>query len=265
MRADADHRQVNAYVDGEMDLASHLRFEERLKLDAGLRGQVESLRQLSQSLHKGADYHPAPDALRARMAAIAQTQALPQPGRLPPSRNRLRARLGEWLAWRPLVAGMALATFAAVSVTAVLLRVGAEGRLRQELVASHVRATMAQRSIDVASSDQHTVKPWFATQLDYSPPVLPLDVPGASILGGRVDYVDGRRVAVIVYQQGKHVVDHYIWPTREGEEPVKVTVVNGIRIAQWSRAGMAHRLVSDLNPEELQMLVQACRRQDGKG
>ncbi|GAB3661372.1 anti-sigma factor family protein [Ramlibacter alkalitolerans] len=265
MHADSENRQLNAYVDGELDLATHLRFEERLKLDADLRREVEAVQQLSQSLRSEADYHAAPDALRRRIAVLAGVRAAAAGDARPQWQARWRRTLATWLALRPLATGVVLATVATIAVNALMLRAGDDERLQQELVASHVRATMAQRSIDVASSDQHTVKPWFATQLDYSPPVRPLDVPGTSILGGRVDYVEGRRVAVIVYQHGKHLVDHYIWPTRQGDAPVKVAVVNGIRIAQWTRSGMAHRLVSDLDPHELQLIVQACRREEGKG
>jgi len=265
MHAESERLQVNAYVDGEMDLAAQLRFEERLRLDGELRSRVDDLQRLSATLRTQAEYHRAPADLRARVAALARRGSAATPA----ARRRWPARLGAavagWLGLRPLVASLALATFATVTVNVLLLRAGEDERLQQELVASHVRATMAQRSIDVASSDQHTVKPWFATQLDYSPPVRPLDAPGTTILGGRVDYVNGRRVAVIVYQHGKHLVDHYIWPTKQSDGAVKVTTVNGIRIAQWSRGGMAHQLVSDLNPDEMELIVQACRRQEERG
>ncbi|MEJ8837465.1 anti-sigma factor family protein [Ramlibacter sp. AN1133] len=265
MRADTETLQVNAYVDAEMDLASQLRFEERLRLDAGLRAQVQDLRGQSEALREGAQYHVAPAHLRALVSGLAKVPPAPGASGPRPWRARVRAVGADWFAIRPLATGLAVASIVAAMVNPVLLRSSDAERLQRELVASHVRATMAQRSIDVASSDQHTVKPWFATQLDYSPPVRPLEVPGTVILGGRVDYVDGRRVAVIVYQHGRHLVDHYIWPTRQADDTVKVTVVDGIRIAQWSRGGMAHKLVSDMDPEELRVIVQACRQQEEKG
>lgn len=263
MHRDPDRQQANAYVDGELDLQSQLAFEQRLDADGPLRAHVQELQGLSQSLRGAADYHQAPEELRARVAALAAKATTVQvPVR---ARGRRTAAILRWLDWRPLVPALALATVGAIAVNLLLSQAGDDERLQRELIASHVRATMTQRPIDVASSDQHTVKPWFATQLDYSPPVRALDLPGVAIVGGRVDYVDGRRVAVIVYRQGRHVVDHYIWPTRQGDSAPRLSVVDGIRIAQWTRGGMAHKLVSDQTPQELQAMVDACRRAEEGG
>jgi anti-sigma factor RsiW len=84
-------------------------------------------------------------------------------------------------------------------------------------------------------------------------------VPGSVFLGARVDYLDGRRVAVLVYKQGQHLVDHYIWPADAADRTPQVTTVKGFRIAQWTQGGMAHRVVSDVNAAELDAIVQDCR------
>lgn len=254
MRTDAEQLQVHAYVDGAMDLPSQLAFEQRLAADPALRAQVDSLRALSQSLREGADYHAAPAELRARItraaAPAAQMQRAPgRPGAAVPRR----------LLWNPLVPALAFVAIGALALNVILLRIGETGRAREELVASHVRATLSQRAIDVASSDQHTVRPWFSTQLDFSPPVRELRVPGIVLLGGRVDYVQGRKVAVVVYQYRKHGIDLYLWPAGGADSGVDVSVVRGFKLAQWTQGGMAHRLVSDLNDEELQRIVEACR------
>ena len=244
MRADQEARELHAYVDGEMDLAAQLAFEERLSADAQLREQVARLRRLSDSVRRHARYHAAPVEL-LRLAPASR--AAPAPSR--------------WRSWPTLVPVLAFAALAAVVVDVGVLHNRDAQREREELVASHVRATLTQRPIDVASSDQHTVKPWFATQLDFSPPVGVPPGTGAELLGGRVDYIDGRKVAVLVYREGKHTVDHFMWPAEQSASAVSVTVLRGFRVAQWTAGGMAHRLVSDLNEEEFARLVRACRQQ----
>jgi anti-sigma factor RsiW len=243
MRADHDARELHAYVDGEMELGAQLAFEERLAADAQLRDQVARLRQLSDAVRQNAQYHAAPaDLLRLVRAPVASPRA-------------------RWSRWRPLVPVLAFAALAAVVVDVGLLHGHDVQRERDELVASHVRAALTQRPIDVASSDQHTVKPWFASQLDFSPPVRVPPLAGVELLGGRVDYIAGRKVAVLVYREGKHTADHFVWPTGQSDSAPTFAMERGFRIAQWSAAGMAHRLVSDLNEEEFAQLVRACREE----
>ena len=85
-------------------------------------------------------------------------------------------------------------------------------------------------------------------------------VPGVVFVGGRVDYLDGRRVAVLVYQQGRHTVDHYIWPADAADRAPHVTMLKGFRVAEWTQGGMAHRLVTDLNETELEAIIKDCRK-----
>jgi len=254
MRAESDDLQVHAYVDGEMHLEAQLRFEERLAGDARLRAQVDALRSLSQSLRAEAQYHAAPADLRAHLmrAAVPVQETRRVSG--------LVALAGRLVGWRPLVPALALAAIAAVAVNLAVLRTSDAQWQREELVASHVRATLSQRAIDVASSDRHTVKPWFSTQLDFSPTVRELDLPGAALLGGRIDYVQGRRVAVLVYQVRRHVVDHYMWPATGSDSGVELQELRGFRIAQWRQGGLAHRLVSDMDAQELQAVIAASRK-----
>src|SRR5881409_2852062 len=215
MRPDDGKLLVNAYVDGELDLQSQLALEERLEKDPALQAQVEGLRALTHSMREGLDYHAAPADLRARFARAAAP--------VPPTQHRAPGRMAAlaawWSGWNRLAAGLALAVLA---INMAVLRTGEQERAREDLVASHVRAMLSQRAIDVASSDQHTVKPWFASQLDFSPPVKQLDLPGTVLLGGRVDYVDGHKVAVVVYQYRKHIVDLYLWPASGTADGVRV-------------------------------------------
>jgi anti-sigma factor RsiW len=120
-----------------------------------------------------------------------------------------------------------------------------------------VRSTLGQRLVDVASSDRHTVKPWLSSKLDFSPPVTELPLPGSVFLGGRVDYVDGRPVAALAYQQGQHVVNSYLWPSDGKDRAAAFSAERGFQIAHWTRNSMNHWVISDLGREEFAAVVRA--------
>lgn len=243
MTAAMDIRRLNAFIDGELGLEEQLELEARLREDAALREQVERMRALRSAVRDRADYHVAPDALRARVRAMAGSHAAPP--------FRERARGFDWRAWG---AGLALASIAAVALNLTVLQPREDTRIEEDVIASHVRATIGQRAVDVASSDHHTVKPWLSSRLDFSPPV-PDQAAGSALLGGRVDYVDGRPVAALAYKRGLHTVDDFIWPTTQRDSSVAMTSRRGFNIAHWTRAGMTHWLISDLNRAELSQMA----------
>lgn len=149
-----------------------------------------------------------------------------------------------------LLTGMGLLLVAAVATTVLLVRRPSEsGLFVNELVASHVRAELSGRDIDVVSTDQHTVKPWFNGRLDYAPPVEDLAASGFALTGGRLDYVGHRRVAVLIYRYRKHVIDVYVLPTSEvakrGESAPLATQSDGYAVRRWQAAGMTWWAVSD--------------------
>jgi anti-sigma factor RsiW len=246
--APTDMQQLNAFIDGELDLKSQLEFEARLRSDAALRTQADRLRQWRSALREGADYHAAPAALRQRL----MTSHAP-PLAAPPAMPRLRHRASavqRWLGGRPMVALLGMAGVLAVALNLAWMRAAPSDRVHDDIVASHVRSTLGQRLVDVASSDRHTVKPWLSAKLDFSPPVTELPLPGSKFLGGRVDYVDGRPVAALVYQQGQHVVNSYLWPTQGKDSAAVFSAERGFQIAHWTRGGMNHWLISDLARDE---------------
>ena len=251
-------QQINAFVDGELDLAGELAMEERMRGDAELRAQVEALRQLRTAIREGADYHAAPAALRQGLAGL-----LPQaPSPAPVRPSALAATVGRWFAWRPLAASFALVATLAVALNLAFLRPSQDDRLLDEVVASHVRSTLGQHLVDIASSEHHTVKPFLSSKLDFSPPANELAIPGSVFLGGRVDYLDGHPVAALVYRQGEHVVNSFVWPGPAGDSKPSFSSTRGYQTAHWSESGMNHWVISDVNREEFKAVVGAIQVAD---
>jgi anti-sigma factor RsiW len=230
MKSD-DSRALHAYVDGELDAAAILELESRMAADPALRAAYERLRDVSTAVRTQADYHRAPAHLR--------------PG-------RSRARRAALLA--PAFAAIAAIAFAAGLFVA---RPGDDDALAREAVAAHVRANLSGRLVDVASSDQHTVKPWFSARLPFSPAVADYSQAGFELAGGRLDYVGGEPVAVMVYKRRQHVIDVYVG---RGETTVRGLTRNGFNVEQFSAAGLRYYVVSDLNRNELADFVGLLRK-----
>ncbi|MEM5366709.1 anti-sigma factor [Paraburkholderia azotifigens] len=169
--------------------------------------------------------------------------------------------MGGWqqsAAWRGALA-LAFCALVAAGVAVSLHRTGEPLPLVDELVASHVRAQLSGHDIDVVSSDQHTVKPWFNGKLDYAPPVEDLAASGFPLAGGRLDYVGHRRVAVLTYRHAKHVIDVYVFPEddRSAGKPGPALVRDGYAVARWRDDGMMWWAVTDAAPESLTALQTA--------
>jgi anti-sigma factor RsiW len=154
---------------------------------------------------------------------------------------------------------MAAAAVLAVTLNVALLQSSKQERLMDEAVASHVRSTVGPHLVDVLSSDHHTVKPFLSSKLGFSPPVAELPLPGSVFVGGRVDYLDGRPVAALVYRQGDHVVNSFVWPESASDSKPEFATERGYRIAHWLQGGMHHCVISDVNREEFQRVVDAVR------
>jgi len=148
------------------------------------------------------------------------------------------------------------ATFVAGAMAAsvaLMLLPGAPPAGDDALIASHLRALQPGHLMDVASNDQHNVKPWFDGRLDYSPPVKDLSADGFVLDGGRLDYMDGRAVAALVYHRRLHVIDVYVWPQAQAPK-AKEGEYNGYNVLRWTQDGFVFWAVSDLNVDELDLL-----------
>jgi anti-sigma factor RsiW len=126
----------------------------------------------------------------------------------------------------------------------------------QEVVTSHIRSLMANHLMDVVSTDQHTVKPWFDGKLDFAPPVRDLAKEGYPLVGGRMDYLEHRTVAVLVYHRALHPINLYVWPAADNRGlPVQQQTIQGYNVLSWKNDGFEFRAVSDLNTDELRDFV----------
>jgi len=228
---------LQAYVDGELDAARAVELEAHLAENAAARAACEGLRGMSAAIRAKADYYVAPAAFARRLAASVPLA--------PEERARRRFSLPRWLPQAAAFAGVvALAWVIAIPA----MRPGEDERLAAEVLSSHVRATLAGRSFDVASSDQHTVKPWLSARLPFSPPVADLSAQGFELTGGRLDYVGGQRVAVLAYKRRQHLIDVFVWP---GEAKPANATLDGFNLERFAKKGMSYWLISDLNRNEL--------------
>lgn len=196
------------------------------------------------------------DRLRAALAAEANS------ARAPGLFDRL---FGGWdelfgAARRAIApAALALAVVAALSSSLTWLALGKAAEpsfLTHDLMTAHLRALAQNGAIQVASSDQHTVKPWFAGKVDFSPDARDLSAEGFTLVGGRLDVVDGRRVGALVYRRRLHLIDVFAWPA--GSTPPAAPALlreRGYGLLSWTKNGVSYWAVSDLDPEELKRLA----------
>jgi anti-sigma factor RsiW len=196
---------------------------------------------------RDATYHRAPEALRDKVRASLAREAAAQRG---PVLQRYAA----------LAAAFALVAVASWNAALLLARPG-EDMLERDAVAAHVRSVMSPAHFnDVASTDQHTVKPWFTGKLDFSPPVADYAAAGFMLNGGRLDYLDGRPVAALTYKLRQHSVNLFVWPAQgKPDEPVRTAVRQGYALVRWTRGGMRFCAVSDVSPADLAALAELVR------
>jgi anti-sigma factor RsiW len=208
---------VDAYVDGELPATDSAAFELALEACPDCRRRLEAARTMSGLLRE-LPAEPAPDLLRARIERELRAISVKTAPRLP--REPLR-----WTA-------MAASLIVAVGIGWLGGNLSGQGaRATDELISGYLRVASSEHSVDVASTDRHTVKPWFAGRIDYSPPVHDLTAAGFPLEGGRVDVVGGRKVSVLVYRHNQHRVALTLWPASStGSVPPNVMQRDGLHL-----------------------------------
>jgi anti-sigma factor RsiW len=238
---------VPGYLDGELDLVRTIEMETHLKSCTACARELENQQALRDALRRGSLAYAAPPSLRDRIQSSLQDSTAPK------TPERANARHGFQI-WRWAAA---FAVLALCSVTAWQLLPGLRGpsdnqRIAAEVFASHVRSLEANHLLDVASTDQHTVKPWFDGKLDFSPPVEDLAGDGYPLVGGRLDYLEGREVAALVYQRRKHFINVFVWPDASGlTSAPAMESKQGYNLMRWSRGGFHFWAASDVSAPDL--------------
>ena len=235
---------ITAYLDEELDPSAAAAFTSHLDDCASCQHQLRSLRQLRSTIQSDAIRHVAPDHLRARIQKDLNA--------LKTSPASARTRSWNWLS---AALGGAGSIALACSLVLYLNLPSDQDLLNQEIAASHYRSMLANHLADVASSDHHTVKPWFAGKLDYAPAVQDFAAQGYPLLGGRLDYLNKRTVAALAYRHNNHLINVFTWP-EQSRKPETLSSVQGYNLLEWSENGMQYCAISDMNVQELKTLRQ---------
>jgi anti-sigma factor RsiW len=234
---------IHAYVDGELDLARSLEVEQHLQECQVCASVYRNQTALRSAFKDSSLYHSAPPKLEKRIRSSLRREAKSEVGR----------RLFGWR-WLPLGAMALILVLGLVIWRAVpSLRPSGDEFLAQEMVSNHVRSLQLEsHRTDVISSDQHTVKPWFDGKLDFAPPVKDFSSQGFPLIGGRLEYLNNRAVAALIYQRQKHYINLYIWPAEQSNATSEVgTKRQGYNLLHWTNSGMTYWAISDLNGVEL--------------
>ena len=253
MSCELTQRYVPGYLDGELDLVHTIEMEAHLKGCSACARELESLKALRAGLQRNSLAYAAPAALRERIQSSLREDS---------SRTGVReGKTGWWPSLNIWQLAGAFALLALISVTGWQLTTrlrapSSDQRIAAEVFTSHVRSLEANHLMDVASTDQHTVKPWFDGKLDFSPPVEDLASDGFPLVGGRLDYLEGREVAALVYQRRKHLINVFVWPDANGTNSTKpIESRQGYNIMKWSRGGFQLWAVSDVAAPDLAEFV----------
>ncbi|HLZ63947.1 MAG TPA: anti-sigma factor [Ktedonosporobacter sp.] len=246
MNCNDTQQLIDAYVDGELDLVRSLEIERHLQECASCMQTYKNRQALRTAISNSSTlYHHAPASLQKRLQSSLHTASKVAPS-------------PRTVVWRTLIAAAALTLVLVLAWNAfrMLTPPPASGSLTQQVLSSHIRSLMPGHLTDVVSTDQHTVKPWFDGKLDFSPPVVDLKQQGYPLIGGRLDYVNNRSVAVAVYHHQEHVINLFMWPADQNASQETTTITQqGYHLISWTRAGTTYWAVSDLEEAQLQDFV----------
>jgi len=231
------HPLLHAYVDSELDLMPSIEVDRHLKNCASCAAMKRSLESLRANLRNADLAYRAPESLhtRIRESVAAKSEETPHRAARP------------WV-WQLLTLGSL--GFAIVTLMLQPVGISDSNRLADEAISDHVRSLMAGHLMDVASTDQHTVKPWFNGKIDFAPEVKDFAAQGFPLVGGRMDYLNDQTVAALVYQRNKHTINAFVWPAKTAAAST-VQERRGYTVINRDVNGLHYCIVSDLNGKEL--------------
>lgn len=239
---------IDAYIDNELEVAATILVQHHLRDCARCQRLLETRIAVRALLSNPDIRFEVPDALFGKIQSA-----------LPAVRSHAKPPSNAWFPFSWFSVPFALAATVAVMLGLVFLNRDAifdharsNNILAQEVISSHVRSLLATHLLDVPSTDQHTVKPWFNGKLKFSPPVQDFANHGFPLIGGRLDYVNGQEVAALVYQRYRHVINMFVWPSGSVHSaPAETFTRDGYNVFHWNRDGFEYWAVSDVNAEDL--------------
>jgi mycothiol system anti-sigma-R factor len=223
---------LDAYLDGELEEALQPEVKKHLNSCPDCRKEVEATSGFNSLVRANMPMYRAPAQLKARIRALLREESAPK---------------SDWLFRfrRPLIYAAAMLVLGFILVSALrTFSPNKDQELIGQAITNHARSLMVDHLVDVPSSDQHTVKPWFTGKLDYSPPVVDLAQAGYALVGGRIDMLDKRPVAAIVYQHGNHFINVFVWPDAGRKIDFEVQSDRGYHFCAWNQAGLNYFCIS---------------------
>ena len=236
---------MHGYLDGELDPSVSLQFEQHVGTCPACSKALVEQQAMQTAMKADSLYFKAPARLQERLRASLQSQVRARPVRFP------------WR-WVAAAACVALCIGAGFHLAQITVKPSVHERLTQEVASAHIRSMQAKHIVDIEGPDRHVVKPWFNGKLDFAPSVPNLEKEGFPLVGGRLDYLNGRPVAALVYRRREHLINLFVWPADSGNESrdFQRERRQGYHLMHWSKAGMNYWLVSDLDATELSELAQ---------
>jgi mycothiol system anti-sigma-R factor len=242
--------RLDAYLDGEVAEAERALLRQHVTGCAECGPEATALERLRDAIRQAVPVYRAPDALRRRLRSTLHQEAASAP---------TASRTPGWLAY---AASIMIAVAVGSGGTVMLTGERQNDTIANEVIDSHLRSLLGTHLIDVASSDKHTVKPWFAGRTDLSPPGVDLAAKGFPLIGGRLDLIQGKPVPALVYRAGKHIINVIVLPARPddfGETPAR----GGYTLRHWDESDLGYWAVSDASPDEFGKFEHAFRAASG--
>jgi anti-sigma factor RsiW len=263
-------KEVINLMDGYLDPITSQTIERHLRDCANCAQAYKAHGLLMRAIGSASPYYKAPAGLRERIESSLREEvgerpmrdrSQPRPWLFPKRTEAKTVLVGTPWNWLALAAAVITAAIIAFNLVP-RLRPGVDQLLATQLIASHVRSLMANHLTDVASSDQHTVKPWLDTKLDFAPAVPDLSSKGFPLVGGRLDYLDNRPVAALIYQRRKHFINLFVWPIESNAAKATKTMSHqGYQLLHWADSDFNYWAVSDVNANDLQTFKQGFEEQ----